>query len=300
MIYLFEAVRLGSIRAAADVLNVNASVISRQIASLEEAIGVALIERLGRGIRATEAGELLVQRQRQWIADQDDTIAKLREIQGLKRGHLNIVLGEGFVSDLMSGPLRQFWKRHPELTMSFDLGGTNEVVAAVAEDRYHLGLVYGAAADPRLRVAAASRQPIQLIAPPTHPLVERHSPPTLKEVAAYPLGLMHKNYGTRQVVELAGASEKISVKASLTTTSINILRQFVRSGLGVTLLPAFAVTLDITEGALVAAPVNNSLISLAEAQLITRRGRQLPTAASHLLRFLTAQMQAFKVDRQLG
>lgn len=294
--YLFEAVRLGSIRAAADALNVNPSVVSRQIAALESDLGLALIERLGRGVRATAAGDLLVQRHRRWIADQDDTIAKLREIQGLKRGHLDLVLGEGFVSDLMSGPLNRFWKRHPQLTMSFDLGGTNEVITAVAEDRCHMGLMYGAPDDPGLRVVAASRQPIRLIAPPDHPLAAQTTPPTLKDIAAYSLGLMHRSYGTRQIVERAEAAEKVLLTPSLTTNSINVLRQYVRSGLGVTLLPAFSVTRDIAEGALVAVPIANTLVSVSEARLVTRRGRQLPMAASHLLRFLAAQLQAFKAD----
>ena len=93
--YLHEAVRLGSVRAAAEALDINASVVSRQIALLEKELGLSLIERLSRGIRATEAGALLVERFRKWEADQADTVAKLRELQGLKRGHVDIVLGEG-------------------------------------------------------------------------------------------------------------------------------------------------------------------------------------------------------------
>lgn len=116
--YLHETVCFGSVRAAAAGLDINPSVISRQIAQREKELGITLIERLSRGIRPTEAGELLLQRFRQWSADQDDTIAKLRELQGLKRGHIDIVLGEGFVSDLMSGPLGGFWQKHPQLTMS--------------------------------------------------------------------------------------------------------------------------------------------------------------------------------------
>ena len=292
--YLFEAVSLGSIRAAADVMQVNPSVISRQIAQLEKDTGVKLIERLSRGVRATEAGALLVQRHRQWTADREDTLAKLREFQGLKRGHIDIVLGEGFVSDLMSGPLVQFWQRNPQLTMSFDLAGTSDVVAAVAEDRCHIGLVYNPPPDRRLRVMAATRQPICLIARPDHTLATREKPPTLKDISASPIGLMYANYGTRQVVRLAEATEKIALQPKLVTSSINVLRHFARAGMGVTLLPAFSITADIAEGALVALPIDNPLLSGTEAQVVTRSGRELPAAAAHLLRFLIGHMQAFR------
>ncbi len=298
--YLFEAVRLGSIRAASDLLGVNPSVISRQIAQLEKDVGVTLIERLGRGVRATEAGHLLTQRHRQWMADREDTLTKLRDIQGLKRGHIDIVLGEGFVSDLMHGPLHQFWQRHPQLTMSFELAGTSDVVAAVAEDRCHIGLVYNPPPDPRLRVVAATRQPIRLVARPDHPLAVCEPLPTLAAIAAHPVGLMYGNYGTRQVVRLAEAAEKTVIQPKLTTSSINVLRQFARTGMGVTLLPAFSIASDIADGGLVARPIDNPMLATTEAQVITRNGRELPTAASHLLRFLIGHMHAFRTVPELA
>jgi DNA-binding transcriptional LysR family regulator len=293
--YLYEAVRFGSVRAAAESLDVNPSVISRQIALLEKELGITLIERLSRGIRATEAGELLVQRFRQWSADQQDTLAKLRELQGLQRGHVDIVLGEGFVSDLMSGPLAKFWGRHPDLTMSFDLAGTTEVVNAVAEDRYHIGLVFNAGPDPRIRITTAIRQPICAIVPIGHPLARQDRPLHLRELAEVPLGLMHPSYGTRQIVATAEAEERIGLLPKLVTSSISVLRHFVKSGMGVTLLPAFSVAADIADGSLLALPVDNRLLASSEACVITRLGRELPAAAGHLLRFLGAGMRAFQV-----
>lgn len=291
--YLYEAVHLGSVRAAADRLDVNASVVSRQIAQLERDVGLTLIERLSRGVRATGAGDLLVQRFRQWSADREDTLAKLREIPGLKRGHIDIVLGEGFVSDLMAGPLNQFWARHPDLTMTFDLAATDDVVRAVAEDRAHIGLVYNPGSDPRIRTAVSIPQPICLIARADHPLARAGGPVRLRDLVEAPLGLMYPIHGTRQVVAMAEADEKLRLKPKLTTSSISVLRHFVRQGLGLTLLPAFSLTADLADGSLVALPVDNALLASADAQVITRLGRELPQAASHLLRFLIARMRAF-------
>lgn len=292
--YLFEAVRHGSLRAAADALDINASVISRQVAQLERDLGLSLIERLGRGIRPTEAGALLVQKFRQWAADREDVLARLRELQGLQRGHIDLVLGEGFVSDLMAGPLHDFWSRHPGLTLSLDLAGTNEVIRAVSEDRCHIGLVYNAGADPRIRVRAAIRQPIRAILRPEDPRAVAGRALTLAELAGAPLGLMHPGYGTRQVIATAEAAEHVSLAPKLTTSSIHVLRHFVKSGLGITLLPAFSVAADLADGSLVAVPVAHPLLDAAEACVITRHGRELPGAAAGLLRFLTAHMRAFR------
>ncbi|CAN1549768.1 LysR Transcriptional regulator [Rhabdaerophilaceae bacterium] len=292
--YLFHAVRLGSVRSAADILDINPSVISRQIARLELELGACLIERLPRGIRATEAGQVLVERYRQWSVDQDDAISKLRDLNDLRAGHVDLTLGEGFVSDLMSGPLNGFWERHPQLSMSLNLAGTNEVVHAVVEDRCHIGLVYNATPHPGIRTTAAIRQPICLIAHANHPLALRGIPVSLREVESLPVGLMLPGYGTRQIVAQAENQERIWLTPKLTTNSINVLRQFVRTGLGVTLLPAFAIASDIAQGMLVALPLRNSILEGAEAKIITRTGRKLPPAAVDLLRYLTAQMLAFR------
>lgn len=59
--YLCQVVSAGSIRAAADILDLDPSGFSRQISLLEEEVGSLLLERHNRGVKATEAGEILVE-----------------------------------------------------------------------------------------------------------------------------------------------------------------------------------------------------------------------------------------------
>ena len=156
--YLYEAVVAGSVRAAADKMDMNPSVVSRQVAQLEAELAMPLLERHGRGVRATDAGQMLVDYYRQHTSHQDDVFNKIQEIRGLARGHIDIVLGEGFVSDLMAAPLQQFWKRYPELTVTLGLAGTNDVLRRVAEDEAHIGLVYNPPIMNGIRSRAAIRQ----------------------------------------------------------------------------------------------------------------------------------------------
>ena len=67
--YLDEIARSGSIRKAADRLNVSSSAINRQILALEEEFGVPLCERLPRGLRLTAAGELCIELVRDGLKD---------------------------------------------------------------------------------------------------------------------------------------------------------------------------------------------------------------------------------------
>jgi DNA-binding transcriptional LysR family regulator len=292
--YLYEAVVRGSVRAAADTLDMNASVVSRQIAKLEEELAISLIERHGRGVKATEAGQMLVDYFRQQSAYQDDVLTKVQELRGMARGHIDLVLGEGFVSDLMAEPIKEFWRRYPGLTVSMHLAGTNEVMRLVAEDAAHIGMVYNPPVASGIRSRAAIRQPMCVITRPGHPLAELKRQPLLRQISAYPVALMHGSFGTRQVIELAEQMERVRLVPKLTTDSISIIKHFVRSDLGVSLLPAFAVSQEVDDGELVAIPVDQALLGAAEAHIVTRLGRQLSIASNQLLLQLIATMRAFK------
>jgi DNA-binding transcriptional LysR family regulator len=295
--YLYESAITGSVRAAADKLDLNPSVVSRQIAQLEKDLAITVMERHGRGVRPTDAGLLLVEYYRQHRAHQDDVSSKLGELRGLIRGHINLVLGEGFVSDLMGPPLQAFWNEYPGLTVTMNLAGTNDVLRHVAEDTAHIGLVYNPPVTPGIRSRVAVRQPLCAIVPPKHPLVRLGREPLLKQVCAYPVALMHASYGTRQVIAMAEQMDKIRLTPKLTTDSITVIKRFVAGGLGVGLLPEFSVSQEVDDGELVALEIDHPLLAGAEAHIVTRLGRQLPTAANQLLLRLIATMRAFKQRR---
>lgn len=294
--YLFEAVQCGTVRAAADRLDIAPSAVSRQIALLEAELALPLIERHKRGVHLTQAGRLLMEYYREQRAHQEDLLAKLQEVRGLRRGHIRLAVGEGFVSDLMGEPLQYFCKRYPDITLTLDLAGTNEVMRLVAEDDADIGLVYNPPAEPKIVSRAQMRQPVHAIVAPDSPLAQRlDETGSLRLDALYdvPLALMHGAYGTRQLMELAEQSEKHRLTPAVTTNSISVLKHFVRAGLGATFLPAFAVSQEIEAGVLRALPVDHPILNNAEAHLVTRAGRRLSGAANRLLTHLASKMEAF-------
>ncbi|BET10980.1 LysR substrate-binding domain-containing protein [Pandoraea sputorum] len=294
--YLFEAVQCGTVRAAADRLDIAPSAVSRQIALLEAELALPLIERHKRGVHLTQAGRLLMEYYREQRAHQEDLLAKLQEVRGLRRGHIRLAVGEGFVSDLMGAPLQFFCRRYPDITLTLDLAGTNEVMRLVAEDDADIGLVYNPPAEPKIVSRAQLAQPVHAIVAPGSPLIakaDKLGTLTLDALYDAPLALMHGSYGTRQLMELAEQSEKHRLVPTVTTNSISVLKHFVRAGLGATFLPTFAVSQEIDAGVLRALPIDHPILSSAEAHLITRAGRRLSGAANRLLTHLASKMEAF-------
>ena len=291
--YLYEAVTTGSVRHAAEKLNIVPSAVSRQISLLEEELGVALLERQRSGVVPTQAGQLILDYYRQHTAHQHDLIAKVEALRGLHTGSVSIVSGEGFAQELIVGPLRQFRAHYPGVAISLEIYGTNEILRRVREDQAELGLIYYAPSDPQITAQASADQPMHAVVCTAHPLAESTST-TLQTLTQWPIALLQGVYGIRQLVEYAEQTDQIRLSPVLTSNLISVLMRFVCSGQGVTLLPPCAVTSELAQGLVRVVPIHNSAFEHAQMQLITRTGRQLSPAALRFMQFCKAGMQAFQ------
>jgi DNA-binding transcriptional LysR family regulator len=294
IVYFFEAVRCGTIRAAADWLDVAPSAVSRQIGLLETELDVALIERHARGVTPTEAGQYLIEYFREQLAHKDDLISRLQELRGLRTGNVNVILGEGFVSDVLAGPIQRFCKQYPGIKLNLDLGSTNDVIRRVSEDEGEIGLVYNPPGDPKIVSRAIKRQPMMAIVKPNFLRRSKTKSMSVQELATYPIAATHPTYGTRQMLQAVEFAEKIRLEPVVTTNSIGLLKQFAMSGLGLVVLPAFAVTMEVEAGTLVAIEIDHPILMKAEAHLVTRVGRKLSVASNKMLQLMSSQMQAFR------
>lgn len=286
--YFYAAVTAGSIRAAADRLDVEPSVISRQIQQLEAELGATLLERRGRGVMPTEAAQLVLEHYRERLTGEETLLARLRELNGLQRGSIHIVAGEGFIDELINAVLNEFCQRYPGIDVTLELMNVNEVVRAVAEDRAHAGLAYAPPLGAGLRVLTARRQPVCAIVRPDHPLAQRRGPLAIADLLPYPVGMMTPGFGLRQLIQMVEFSEKVRFRPGLITNSIAALKHYASTGLGVCFMPALVVVRESAAGQLVALPIRNRILEAADAQLIVRDKRPLSTAVKRLLDYLRA------------
>ncbi|MFP3502751.1 LysR family transcriptional regulator [Burkholderia sp. SIMBA_062] len=293
IVYFYEAVRCGTIRAAADWLDVAPSAVSRQIGLLEKELDATLVERHARGVTPTEAGRCVIEYFREQLAHRDDLISRLQELRGLKTGEVSLVLGEGFVSDLLAGPMQQFCRQFPGIRVNLDVGSTNDVIRKISNDEGEIGLVYNPPAEPKLVSRASKRQPMMAIVGPDFPR-RSHKVLTVQQLATHPLAATHPSYGTRQMMEAVEYAERVRLTPIVTTNSFAILKEFVRSGLGISVMPAFAVAAELQAKELFAIEIAHPILENAEAHMVTRVGRKLSVAANKMLQMMTGQMRAFR------
>jgi DNA-binding transcriptional LysR family regulator len=290
LLYLHEAVAAGSVRGGAERLGVSASALSRQIARMEPDLGIALLERHGRGVTATEAGALLDDYFAEQRARLDGVIAQIQEITEARRGQVSIGMGEGFLKHVMGTPLRSFAQAHPHLHIDLQVGSTDQLVGQLLDDTIQMALLYNLPPDPQLQSHASRRHPMRIIVNPGHPLVRLGRKVALKDLRQHRLGLLPGSYGVRQVLLSAEHGDRVRLVPQLVTNSARALLRFAEEWDGVVITTAFAVAQELEEGRLMALEAEGSILEGSEAHLVTRRGRRLSPAAQMLLRHLRARV----------
>ncbi len=115
---LREVAARGSFSGAADALHFTQSAVSQQIAALERETAVTLVERNARGVRLTEAGEVLVRHTDVILARLADAETELKALEGLTAGRLRLAAFPSAGSSIAPEAIGRFRARHPSVDLS--------------------------------------------------------------------------------------------------------------------------------------------------------------------------------------
>src|SRR5215468_9924921 len=130
--YVDEVARAGSIRKAADHLNVTSSALNRRIMDLEEELGAQLFERRPRGVRLTSAGEVFVH----YLREQDGGVERMRsqieELKGMRRGTVRIACSQALALDFLPREIAEFRARHPLVAFDVKVADHEQAMTALA------------------------------------------------------------------------------------------------------------------------------------------------------------------------
>jgi len=280
--FLYQSWRSGSMRAASEVLDVAPSSISRQIAQLESEIGIRLIEHGRREIHLTDAGRLLLDYYQDQLASQESLRSRLLDLVGMRTGHVQLALGEGFLGEALYSTIDEFQDSHPGFTLSVRVTDTTEMLRLLAEDEVHFGLAFHPPAEQQILSRFRATVPLRAIVHPDHPLAGK-SKIGLAELCAHPLALMDQRFRIRQTVDLAASDCGQNISPVLTTNSIAMLIRTARAKRAATVLPEFSVRTELDTGRLVAVEIDSIYFQSLYVHLITRQRRQLSPVVLSLM-----------------
>ena len=243
-------VESGSISAAARRLKDAQSTLSRQLRLLEKHSGAALLRRDTHGMSLTESGQRLLMDARSMLAHAEEADQRLREGQTTLSGHLRLFatidLGQSIVTRLVS----RFLQTNPNVTA--ELGLSSRPLRMIQEG-CDVAMLPGKITDESVIARPVGQMVLQLAASPS--LVKARSP--VKEPAdleAWPWITVggHQFWNTKELTLSARnrVDQTIHLSPLLISEGVTSIREAVRDGLGVSVLPEFLIREDVRCGRL--------------------------------------------------
>lgn len=286
-LYLMEISSCGGIRAAAEHLHINPSVVSRQVRSLERELGMALLERQGRHVALTEAGRLVLDSflaQRRLHAELGDTLSRLRNLQV---GKVVVSVGDGFVDSFINTVMRRVSEHYPDVMIEIKTGiyYPREPHEMVANDEVDIAITYGPINDPRLVVHSFERGPLCALVAPSHPLAGKTGV-ELGELLDQKLIFLPDVSGSQQFVNALFRAAGQPATPSYRCNLHSVARRLASAGIGVSFMTAAAARNEVEAGVLKAIPILHPLAESSQGNLVRRAGRRLSPAAGYLWKLM--------------
>jgi DNA-binding transcriptional LysR family regulator len=289
--YFLEVVRCGSLTEAATRLNVSASAISRQVAMLEELLGMPLFERRPRGMSPSPAGELLAAHARRGALEAERVMSDIQGLQGLQRGHVRIACSSGFANEFLPQAIVAFRALHPGIQFELKACDPAEVSEAVLLGDTDIGLTYSRAAMQGVRVAHRQRASVFALMRPDHALAKQRSV-TLAQMLPFPIGLSGPDTTVRQLFDVACGNRGVVFEPALVTNRFEALASFVLHGGGLAIAGEITVRERVRRGELHAAEIRERGMRDRSVELQTLAGRTLPEVVRAFLDHLCQALPA--------
>lgn len=271
----------GSIVRAAEQEHIAPSALSRRLSDLEHTFGTPLLVRSPRGISLTEAGRLVLSRGQKFDDELRSLFNEVRglgdELSGRVRLHANMSAVIGFLPER----LQKFLAAHPGISVSLQEEDTRDVIRACLDDRADVGIGVEASVAAGLDVRHFADDPLQVVMPVRHPLVEK---PAVKffEALQHPLIGVHEGGSLdRSLRERAEALRK-RFEPTVSLSSFDAVSRMVEAGLGIAVVPQSAAMAYAGSAQFVRRPLDESWAA-RRLMLYTLRRNPQPRATQALV-----------------
>lgn len=239
---------------AAEVLNLTQSAVSASIAAIEARHDVKLFDRVGRGIRLTEAGRLFIPQAEALLAQARTVELFLADIGGQATGTVRIHASQTVANYWLPSRLVRLQQNFPRIVVELTVGNTAQVAQSVHDGAADLGVVEGLVHDPDLERQRVGVDRLVLIVGRAHPWARRKSV-TMGELHQTKWVLREEGSGTRS--EFAAALDRLGIAVadldvSLLLPSNEAVCAAVATGIGASVLSERVALQGVAAGHLVA------------------------------------------------
>src|SRR5262245_9308185 len=276
--------RAGSVGAAARAHHVTSSAVSQQVRRLEAHFGAKLIERAGRGVRLTAAGEAALPVVRGLWAEAETAFGQLAELAGHPSVTIRVAASDYLGRALLAPVLRDLLEAEPPLRFEIVTAHSRAAMRLIAAGEVELAVVTGQDAPRGLDAHHLFDQPFAWVGP------RRRGRESLAErLRREPVLRLAIESRGRAVLDQYLAEERLRPVSTIDVTSVSLLLSYVGGGLGIGLVPALALAelpAGRSAGGIVVEPAR---VPPLPVTLVHRPAARPQPALSRLVSRLTAE-----------
>jgi len=263
-----------NLTVVAEVLHTTQPAISRQIRELEQELGVELFVRRGKRLTGhTAAGREIMPIVERLLQEQANLRTAAADFRQRDAGELVVATTHTQARYALPRVVAQFRKKFPQVKLAFHQAEPQRIVDAVRSGEADIGI----ATESLARATDLLSFPCYtwnhvVVAPPDHPLATVYRP-TLEDLARYPIVTYEVIFTGRPHIDQAFARAGIQPDIVLTALDSDVIKTYVREGLGIGIIAAMAFDLR-TDGDLCAIDASH-LFASNVTRLAIRRGVNL-------------------------
>ena len=274
----------GSLTASARKLHISQPALSRELKAFESRLGVTLFERHAKGMRLTQAGEVLNRYAVRLFELERTAEAAMREIAGAMRGRLTLGASNTIGTYVLPPVLAAYRRQRPRVQISLFVGNTEQVSQGVDDMLFMLGFIEGPLHVQGLRTTVFQQDEIVPVAAPDHPLLKRK---TLKpsDLSGEPLLMRERGSGTRELIAAALQRQNIEQGDTMEFGNTEALKRAAVYGGGIAWLPRICIRNELRDGQLRELPLRELAIT-RPLMMVQRENAPMEPAAEAFLRLL--------------
>ncbi len=279
-----RVVELGSFSKAADQVFLAQASVSERIANLESSIGVKLLDRLGRQVLPTRAGELLYKHAVLLMDMKSTACLEMQNFLGIKKGAINIggstIPGEYILPEIIGG----FHEKYPLVSVTLKVADTSEIEGLVLKGDLELGVVGSKSSHKNIIQYELWQDELVLAIPANHKWANRKTV-TIEEISDQPFIIREAGSGTLEIINnyfrASGSNKAASLNVVACFGSSTAVKEGIKSGLGISILSSRALDTELKAGILKSLQLK--ALKMSRSFYLIRDRRRIPSPLSRAM-----------------
>ena len=268
--------RTGSFTQTVREMFLTQSAVSHSMKALESDAGCRLLDRVGKKVMLTQAGEHLLKHTEVILREMQLAREGIEQLGKWGRGRLRIGATTTICTALLPAVLREFKESFPQSMIQVEPGDSRDQLTGLERQRIDLGVMMADAADDRFESVPIFSDELMFITAPLHPWAQEGQAPR-SEIPRQNLIVYRKSSQTFRALDEYFRAEQIVLNTVIELGSMEAIKELVKLGLGVGVAAPWAVQRELEEGSLRAVPLGRRKLKRSWA-VVHWRGRHLTLA----------------------